>query len=121
MRMCKDEQRTGAVVEALEGRRLMTAVIGEPTFDPIVGPVGPTPGSIGWPSNVEPVAGPSGTLPPNGNGFFLGFGGGQFVVGASFGTALTLVGLHLLAAVVMVPTLTRGLRARCAATLGGAA
>jgi Ca2+-binding RTX toxin-like protein len=85
MHMCKDEQRTGPIVEALEGRRLMTAVIGEPTYDPIVGPVGPTPGSIGWPSNVEPVAGPSGTLPPTGNGFFVGFGGGQFVVGASFG------------------------------------
>lgn len=32
-----------------------------------------------------------------------------FVAGASTGTALTLAGLHLVAAVVMVPTLTRAL------------
>lgn len=44
-----------------------------------------------------------------------------FVVGASLGTALALVGLHLLAAAVMVPTLTHGLRARSAATLGPSA
>jgi hypothetical protein len=44
-----------------------------------------------------------------------------FVVGASPGTSLALVVLHLLAAAVMIPTLAGGLRARSAPTAGGPA
>ncbi|WP_374457383.1 DUF6069 family protein [Nocardioides sp.] len=44
-----------------------------------------------------------------------------FVVGASPGTSLALVVLHLLAAAVMIPTLARGLRPGSAPTAGGPA
>ncbi|HZZ41544.1 MAG TPA: calcium-binding protein [Tepidisphaeraceae bacterium] len=65
-------------IEPLEPRQLMTAVIGT-TFDPIVGPVGTTPGTIGGPTNVEPVSGFSGYFSPTQDTFLLGFGNSEIV------------------------------------------
>lgn len=62
-------------VESLEHRTLFAVVVVDTAFDPIVGPVGPTPGSIGL-GDVEPVVPPTTT----GGGVFVGVGNGGFVV-----------------------------------------
>lgn len=84
----KQERTESVVIEMLEGRRLMTAVLAT-SFDPIVGPIGTTPGTIGGSPFFVPASTTleSGTLVSS--GFFLSFGDGSFVIGTNFGVGGT--------------------------------
>lgn len=87
MKRSKKVQNGPVTIEPLEGRRLLTAIIGT-EFDPIVGPVGTTPGTIGGAGTVEPVGGPSGYPSQYGLGIFtIGYGNGNF--SATLGTGST--------------------------------